>query len=375
VAVISYTSQVPSDPVRQQSLFERVDVAYERSLSGHSRQNQPLTCGLGLALGGVGSIISHNPLPFALGSALCIPSVAAQKTIPVEGIPYLVAITPDGEDALVTAYSIAEGNLVNVINLVNNTVIKTILLEQCCGIAITPNGMEALVSGPGSTDIINLRTNQVTATVNVSGGHVAIYPNGTKAVMAWGGVSVIDLLTNTITANIFLGGGGAQGVAITPDGSKAVVTTSQNPDPYYVFVIDLSANKVITTIPFVGTQNGDLGGVAITPDGSKALVVYDGVSGYDAVYVIDLSTNTINATVSIGDGGGCPSQIAITPDGSKALVTDFCDSDVAVIDLSTNKVTATLPAGLVPDGIAITPDGSKAVVVITATSNVYVIDL
>jgi hypothetical protein len=79
VAVISYTSQVPSDPVRQQSLFERVDVAYERSLPDHSRQTQSLTCGLGLMLGAAGSIASHHPLPLALGSTLCVPGVSASE--------------------------------------------------------------------------------------------------------------------------------------------------------------------------------------------------------------------------------------------------------------------------------------------------------
>lgn len=57
-----------------------------------------------------------------------------------------------------------------------------------------------------------------------------------------------------------------------------------------------------------------------------------------------------------------PLQVAITPDGLTALVTSF-DNAVNFIDLTSNRVTFTLPTpGINPNGIAITQDGATAYV-------------
>ena len=73
---------------------------------------------------------------------------------------------------------------------------------------------------------------------------------------------------------------------------------------------------------FVG---GNPVGVAITPDGSHAYITSE-VS--DAVSVIDTATATVSATIAVGS---IPAEVAITPDGSHAYVTNFDAGTVVVI--------------------------------------------
>jgi YVTN family beta-propeller protein len=88
---------------------------------------------------------------------------------------------------------------------------------------------------------------------------------------------------------------GPNRVAITPDGSRAFVTTLNG----IVSVVDTAAKTVVASVPVADLQ----GGIAVTPDGKH---VY--VGGYENVSVIDTATNSIVASVP---GGG--SQIAIVP--------------------------------------------------------------
>jgi uncharacterized repeat protein (TIGR01451 family) len=153
-------------------------------------------------------------------------------------------------------------------------------------------------------------------------------------------VSVIDTATNVVTATVTVGNG-PQGVAITPDGTRAYVVNffSNN-----VSVIDTATNTV-TTVD-VGTNPF---GVAITPDGAGAYVT-NRTSGN--VSVIDTGTNMVTATVDVGTA---PFGVAITPDGARAYVTNSSDDTVSVIATTTNTVTATVTVGSLPRAVAITP--------------------
>jgi YVTN family beta-propeller protein len=69
-------------------------------------------------------------------------------------------------------------------------------------------------------------------------------------------------------------------------------------------------------------------GVAITPDGTKAYVTN---CDDDTVSVIDTATNSVvGSPIRVGDG---PEGVAITPDGTKAYVTNCDDDTVSVIKI------------------------------------------
>jgi len=112
-----------------------------------------------------------------------------------------------------------------------------------------------------------------------------------------------------------------------------------------VSVIDTATNTVVATVP-VGTNPE---GVAITPDGTRAYVANNG-SG--TVSLIDTASNTVVATVQVGTN---PEGVAITPDGTRAYVANMGGGTVSVIDTATNTVVATVPVDRGPFGVAIGP--------------------
>jgi len=83
---------------------------------------------------------------------------------------------------------------------------------------------------------------------------------------------VIDAATNMVTAKISVGGG-SQGVAVSPDGSKLYVA---NECDNTVSVIDAVTNMGTATI----TVGVNPVGVAITPDGSKSMSPTPSAVGY-----------------------------------------------------------------------------------------------
>jgi len=157
-------------------------------------------------------------------------------------------------------------------------------------------------------------------------------------------------------------GPGPRYVAITPDGTTAVVTSFESAA---VDIVDVRANAVAATVR-VGLGPA---GVALTPDGATAVV-----ANYDSgtVSVLDMATHAVTRTVSVGQA---PSTVAITPDGTTALVCHFVSPGVvSVLDLGTTSVVAAVPVGDFPTGMAITPDGTAALV-ISETDGLDVLDI
>jgi YVTN family beta-propeller protein len=105
---------------------------------------------------------------------------------------------------------------------------------------------------------------------------------------AGGFVAVIDDATQTFVPVAV--SGGPWGVAFSPDGRRAYVT-SQN--AAIVTIIDVATN---TTVGAPIAIAGDAAGIAVTPDGRFA---YVSVRGPNQVDVIDLATNTLLTTIPL----------------------------------------------------------------------------
>ncbi|PZR90921.1 MAG: hypothetical protein DLM68_04095 [Hyphomicrobiales bacterium] len=122
--------------------------------------------------------------------------------------------------------------------------------------------------------------------------------------------------------------------------------------PVTVSVIDTASNMVVgTPIPVDAAF-----GIAITPDGKHAYVtsgIVDGKRAYltnfldSTVKVIDTATNMLVTTLTLGNGPLEPNTmgVAITPDGKHAYVTNAGLGTVAVIDTATNMMMAHGPGG------------------------------
>ena len=90
----------------------------------------------------------------------------------------------------------------------------------------------------------------------------------------------------------------------------------------------------------------------------------------DTVAVLDIVTNTVLATLPIGDVWG----VVISPDRLRAYFTDRASNTVLVLNTLTNTVEATIDVGDGPRGVALTPDGGRLYVTNRFANTVSVID-
>lgn len=124
-----------------------------------------------------------------------------------------------------------------------------------------------------------------------------------------------------------------------------------------VFVANYSANSVsmIDTVTNTASSPISVGsspnGVAITPDGTKAYVANYGGNN---VSVLDIASNTAPTTISTG-AGSLPEGIAITSDGATAYIATYGTNSVSVLDIASSTMTTAVGVGSHPVGIALTP--------------------
>ncbi|MFJ7244740.1 PxKF domain-containing protein [Kitasatospora sp. NPDC098652] len=218
-------------------------------------------------------------------------------------------------------------------------------------VAVTPDGKQVWVSGRfvHNISVIDTTTNTVTGTVELGAGHtpmpVVFSPDGAHAYVTYqeGGVEVVDTATGTVTATLATGADPA-GVAISPDGGRLYVTSSRNNT---VSVVDTASDTVTATVPVQNVQR-----LAVSPDGAHVYAT----SKRNTLSVIDTATATVTATVTVGV---FPQGVAVTPDGNYVYTANETNS-VSVVDTATNTVVATIPTKKWSYAIAISPDGAHA---------------
>lgn len=138
-----------------------------------------------------------------------------------------------------------------------------------------------------------------------------------------------------------------EAVAITPDGTEALVVDKTNNS---IWIVNTLFNTLLGSIPVNGSEPV---AIAISPDGNEAIVAD---SGSAQISVINLITRSVNE-VSVGTD---PTAVAFTPDGSLAFIANSGSNSVSVFNVSQGSVvnTLSLGAGTGPDALSVTPNGS-----------------
>jgi YVTN family beta-propeller protein len=205
---------------------------------------------------------------------------------------------------------------------------------------------------------------------------VAITPDGTKAVVAnvlSDNISIIDLATFSLDGIIENCGDRVQNVAITSDSRWAVVCGMLSNT---VKIIDLTTNTIVADV----YTNSRPGVVSITPDDGYA---YVGNISSNSVSVVELdgAASTEVAEVLCGVIGvvwacyGVLSDVEVSPDGLHCLVAASFDDQVRVINTATNTVVAILDVGDFPLQIAYNGTGEYAIVTNYNSDNFSVIQV
>ena len=197
---------------------------------------------------------------------------------------------------------------------------------------------------------------------------VAITPDGSTALVTSfdNAVNFINLSTNKVTFTLNTDPSiNPDGIAISSDGTRAYVT-SFNTDNPVVMVIDLTSNTVITTIKTIPYAQG----VTLTPDGSQLWITSPLGASTD---VIDTLSNTEITNLSVPQSTG----IAFNSTGTRAYITSQVSAPgtVVVVDTATFKVLNTYTVGSGPTDIAMSYGDRFLVVNNFGDGSTSVIDL
>lgn len=92
----------------------------------------------------------------------------------------------------------------------------------------------------------------------------------------------------------------------------------------------------------------------------------------NAVAIYNVYSDVLVATVPVGTAPAFPKR---TPDGTKVLVPNFGSNSVSVICTAGNLVLATIPVGLAPTSVAIDPTSTTAYVTNSGSGTVSVISI
>ena len=186
-----------------------------------------------------------------------------------------------------------------------------------------------------------------------------------------GSPNIVGLVCGWIgLGGICVGAGAAEAdrspiaLAVAVDGSRLLVA---NQTAGTVSLVDPVARRVLREVP-----TGDRpSGVAITPDGRRGVVAH--WFGSD-VAILNLTDDrlTIEGRVEVGPE---PRGVAISEDGATGYVAVGASNEVVRVDLATRRVTGRLTVGREPRGLALTPDRSKLVVGNSRSKSVSVVDL
>lgn len=217
----------------------------------------------------------------------------------------------------------------------------------------------------------------------------AVAKEGTKGTLyvtnQGGSVTVVDPATFAAEKSVDLKDSDPRGLAVTPDGKYLLTANQKTGD---VAVIDTATLKVVRRVP-IG-KNPEF--LRILPSGGKAFVTYEPGSkggppkkgGKDEdeggpkipaeVAVIDLKTWKVVASIV-----GAPETegIEFSRDNKQVAITNEGDDTVTVYDVASNKLVKTVDLhshGSRPRGIKVAPDGSHYVVTLENSNGLAVLD-
>lgn len=246
------------------------------------------------------------------------------------------------------------------INLTTNTPGTALTMDQFPdNIAITPNAQLAICPASGTLSLVDLATLAVLPSLPDGFLVCAIAPDGKTAYLtSTTTVTPFDIASSTFGTAIGLPSN-TDGIAITPDGLTAFVTTASN----NVYPIDLASRTVGSAI------SAPEGIIQITPDGTKAFI--SNFSGSSATW-LDLTTNPPTPhSLFIGHNTG---QVTINPNGTTVYFTSNDNDAVFTVDIAT-LVVGTVPFSFFVADFAVTPDGKTGYAASGSTSEVVPVDL
>lgn len=211
---------------------------------------------------------------------------------------------------------------------------------------ITPAGSQ--VEFPGRPTTVRVRPDGKTATALNSGGALLV---------------VTDLVSGKLVQQYSPGGRGSfEGLVYSPDGSSVFASLSNGTILRASVAADGTLSNAVV-IPLAATNGNPYpGGLAIASDGKT---LYAALSRANALAVIDLPSNSLTATIPVGNA---PHDVVLA--GAKAYVTNQGGRPATAGDLTNESSGTPIVADPVTGGAK---TGTVSVVDLAARSTVHTI--
>ena len=231
------------------------------------------------------------------------------RTIAVGGTPTVAAVDPAGT----TAYIANMNGYMSIVNISTGTFTNT-TIPDAHALALSPSGNRVWVARTtGWVDEVSTSSGAVLDSVPVPYGPwgIAFSTNGGDTLMyvsARDGGSITEVETrNDSVTRTFTVSGRPHGLAITPDGTTLLAADNSGGAVHF---ISTSTGNETGAVTLAGSF-----GIAISPNGATAFVTTDG----GTIGVVDVATKTLTKAPATG---GQARQIVADPSNDKAYAAN-----------------------------------------------------
>ena len=278
-------------------------------------------------------------------------------------IPHEIAVSPDGRWALTGEYGPGDdrGSHVVVIDVENARITGRIDLgpeSRPHSMKFLPDNRRAVATLEDSDrlallDTVDLEVLDTWPTGGREGHMVRLSPDGTRAYVtsrgAEGTLSVISL-EDDADPIVIPTDTGAEGLAVTPDGSEVWVV---NRAVGTISVVDTETLDVVATLdaqPGAGRAEISAGGKALVPNGTGAQEAVKYLTLYD------IEDRSVIGELAMNDGRPGTGSFGIHIVGETAFVADRGDRSISIYDLDNFPAAQSLASDLPdPDGLGYSP--------------------
>ena len=278
-------------------------------------------------------------------------------------IPHEVGVSPDGRLALTGEYgpNDAPGRHLVLIDIPEGRQIARIDLgpkSRPHSVVFLRDGRRAVATMELSdqialVDVVDRKVLRTYPTGGREGHMVRLSPDNTRAFVtsrgAKGTLSIIAL-DREAPPVVVATGEGAEGLAVTPDGREVWVVNRVARSISIVDTQSLKVTQTIEVLPDARRAEISVGGRVLVPHGGAD----DKPAQYLSVY--DVKSRALVNRLAMHEGRKGPGGFGIHIAGERAFVSDRADRSLFVMELADFKSRRTLATGHDdPDGLAVSP--------------------